>query len=494
MFSMLYFPVVSALATPSPFPNDGVAERFLDAVCEGKLHAASQLTSRWFDEADHAGMTERTLYGLQLHADLQLILNVEVEAEENYRRSQTMIRSSKRAIRTASCRNAAWQALYRHRLGTALACFSRVIDEPEIEPARAAEAHFGIVCTMHELGRARDAANALKELAQRVERCLDDENGLWRDLIETLRFDLAAQMEIRCASALGNHVYWQSDLSSDRAPLILHDAGDAIETMREPLSAVRAPLLRARIKYLRQLRLATCADRDAIGGLHQHLNWANDQGLGGYQRTLRLEIALATLAGQAPHHAHEMLEPLHQLSRNGSTGHRQIEYLYCTAKMRQSQGRVQESLQLYSRYALVAMQCLREASQLRTPLLSHATAPALQLDDVGARLPARYRRAYSYLLDNLERRDLSVREVAAEIGVTERALQSAFKRFLGLSPTELIRRQRMERIRAELTDSSWMNERGVLDVASKWGVQNRSALANGYRKQFQETPSETRKR
>jgi transcriptional regulator GlxA family with amidase domain len=98
------------------------------------------------------------------------------------------------------------------------------------------------------------------------------------------------------------------------------------------------------------------------------------------------------------------------------------------------------------------------------------------------------------VLDNLDRRDLSVREVAAEIGVTERALQSAFKNFLGLSPTELIRRQRMERIRAELTDRSYSSDRGVLGAASKWGVQNRSTLVNGYRKQFHEAPSETLER
>ncbi|NIF99764.1 hypothetical protein F3J18_31625, partial [Burkholderia sp. Ax-1720] len=41
-------------------------------------------------------------------------------------------------------------------------------------------------------------------------------------------------------------------------------------------------------------------------------------------------------------------------------------------------------------------------------------------DDVSARLPAKYRRAYRYVLDNLDRADLSVREIATQIGVTER--------------------------------------------------------------------------
>ena len=79
-------------------------------------------------------------------------------------------------------------------------------------------------------------------------------------------------------------------------------------------------------------------------------------------------------------------------------------------------------------------------------------------------------------------------------GVTERALQSAFKNSLGATPTEIIRQQRMARIHAALQSGGAQSEQGVLDVASKWGVQNRSTLVNGYRRQFNEAPSETLKR
>ena len=52
-------------------------------------------------------------------------------------------------------------------------------------------------------------------------------------------------------------------------------------------------------------------------------------------------------------------------------------------------------------------------------------------------------------------------------------------------------RQRMERIRAELLQDSFTSDRSVLCAANKWGVQNRSTLVSGYRKQFHEAPSET---
>ncbi|MEB4733920.1 helix-turn-helix transcriptional regulator, partial [Burkholderia contaminans] len=188
-----------------------------------------------------------------------------------------------------------------------------------------------------------------------------------------------------------------------------------------------------------------------------------------------------------------ILEPLYGAAQSGVGGHRQIEYLYCVAKTRQAQGRLKDAQQFYSRYALTSMECLREALSARVPFLERKIRETSQLDDIGARLPARYRRAYTFLLENLEHADLSVRDIAAEVGVTERALQSAFRKFLNMSPTELIRRQRMERIRSELVDGS-ASDGGVLATASRWGVQNRSTLINGYRKQFDEAPSHTLER
>ncbi|MGN6669126.1 MAG: helix-turn-helix domain-containing protein, partial [Trinickia sp.] len=107
-----------------------------------------------------------------------------------------------------------------------------------------------------------------------------------------------------------------------------------------------------------------------------------------------------------------------------------------------------------------------------------------------SRLPGKYRRAYRYMMDNLDQRDLSVREIASHIGVTERAIQAVFKNTLGLSPSQLIRRQRMERIRRNLVDEDGVVT-SVLDVAKKWGVGHRSTLVNSYRQFFNETPSET---
>ncbi|AJX35480.1 helix-turn-helix transcriptional regulator [Burkholderia oklahomensis] len=482
MFSMLYFPVVSALTSVHSDASKQARPQ-LELVLRGELGAALRQSS---ERLDKMGTSERMSCELQLHADLQLVLGFEAEAEENYRRSQRKIQGAKWRIRIATCRNTAWQALFRHRVSTALACFSRASDEPDIQAGGLAEARFGIACALYEMGRMDEAFDVLDSMERLVEQEFGDTRVYWRDLIAALRFDFVVQSELRCATALSDHVYWQSALSSS---LMARMRGAPA-----PAMSVTTPLLCDRASYLLQLRRTAHGDRDAVSSLARYLDVAREHGFVDLQWTLRLEIAIALLAGDAPYLAHSMLEPISEVVHGGESSRKHLEYFYCAAKTRQALGRAQESLQLYSRYALVAMRCLREDSLMRKPFLSREMKQPRQPDDVAARLPLKYRRAYQYVLQNLDRSDLSVREIAAEIGVTERALQNAFKIFLGLSPRELIRSKRMERIRAELVDSTLTGERSIKETARKWGVQNGSTLVIGYRKEFDETPSETLER
>jgi len=84
---------------------------------------------------------------------------------------------------------------------------------------------------------------------------------------------------------------------------------------------------------------------------------------------------------------------------------------------------------------------------------------------------------------------LSINQVAASVDVTVRALQMAFRLHLGMTPAELIRRRRMEAIRAELPCTS--GRESILDVATRWGMGSRSTLTQNYRQQFGEAPSTT---
>jgi methylphosphotriester-DNA--protein-cysteine methyltransferase len=65
----------------------------------------------------------------------------------------------------------------------------------------------------------------------------------------------------------------------------------------------------------------------------------------------------------------------------------------------------------------------------------------------------------------------------------------AFRKHLGLTPAEVIRRQRVHGIRAELREGAGAD--GVQKTAARWGMANRSTLAHTYRQLFSESPTAT---
>ncbi|TCW83868.1 AraC family transcriptional regulator [Burkholderia sp. SRS-46] len=475
MFSTLYFAAAAALANPSS--TDAYPARVLD----GRFaEAAALVAARCDAEPGDAAADVRDVHA---YADIQLVLGRFEEAEETFRRAQKLLRDSRDQTRVMTCRNASWQAFFQNRFGVAQAGFQRIVDDRAASAAQKLESLVGTCVVMHHLGRAEDAMAALDVL----DAAARDADPRWLPLAGALRADLLLQYQIGRADALGDHVYWRSAL----ADLPLSAFAD---TAAPAAGADALPLLRMRVDYLRQARALAAGDHAALARIDAHVSWCAKAGLVDYQRSVRLEVALAALAGHAPNVADTMIAPYRDAAgRCGSHVRWTLDYLYCAAKVREQQGRIRESSSLYARYALASVRHVRSDGAALAPALAIArcgTQAAAPSDDVSARLPGKYRRAYRYLMERLDQRDLSVREVAAHIDVTERALQAAFKTYLGLSPSELIRRQRMERIRGELLSDA-PGATSVLEVASRWGIQHRSTLVNGYRRMFDEAPSQT---
>ncbi|WP_080430511.1 helix-turn-helix transcriptional regulator [Burkholderia ubonensis] len=441
MFSMIYFSLASALRFEQP------TSEWVDRVASGDLHAAVALVNG--RETDR---TRVTVDSLQMHADMNLVMGAETEAEERYRLAQKLMRNTRNVLRIASCRNAGWQALFRYRFDAAVSCFARILDESDATTPERALARLGVVCALHHSGRAADSYRTLEAFASEVDR-VGEMREVWHDLMITLRADLGIQNELRLATQIGDHAFWQSGLLADSASLGVtrswHD-GFGKSNLAELMGQVRVPLLRQRIAFLTQLRALAHGDRSAAADLGTHLRWAQRNSMLGYERAVRLETALSALIAGSPQIAEGALHPLQNTSDSAGAGCRDLDYLYCLAKIRQLQGRMREWLPLYSDYAVTAMQRLRVESHMLARFANRTAIHMPQRDDVGARLPAKYLRSYVFLLENINRRDLSVREMAAEIGVSERALQSTFRNCLGMSPIELIRRCRMEHVKAGL--------------------------------------------
>jgi AraC-like DNA-binding protein len=84
---------------------------------------------------------------------------------------------------------------------------------------------------------------------------------------------------------------------------------------------------------------------------------------------------------------------------------------------------------------------------------------------------------------------LSTGHLAASAGVSERALQLAFRAETGTSPAAYVRSVRLDRVHAELRSGAAAGT--VTEVAARWGFFHPSRFAQQYRARFGALPSET---
>ena len=88
---------------------------------------------------------------------------------------------------------------------------------------------------------------------------------------------------------------------------------------------------------------------------------------------------------------------------------------------------------------------------------------------------------------------ITLADMAAVAGVSERSLQAAFRRFRDTTPMEYLRDCRLAKARRWLEQAAANNE-SVTSVAMACGFNHLGKFAQVYRARFGETPSETRRR
>ena len=462
-------------------------EWMLEPVLAGRVRQASGLAQEFLDDASRCDGSAIAADVAVLCGDLLLAQDRDEEAEDCYRRALRLAAHGPRgATRVLACRNTGFMSLYQHRFGTALACFRRVVDDEGADAAQQVEALCGLAVAHHRLGQ---QGAAMASLDRAAEGAAAVGSTYLVMLTSVLRTDLLVQQDLRAHDELADHVFWQLPAhSATRAQAQLHP----LTVIDACLAAYRQhPLIANRLYYLRCLILTSCGDAAAMAQAHEHLAWMRRSDLVAGERQARMEAALVAIAVRNVDLARSMLEPLSTRSAEGATQRWNFELSYCLAKICAMAGRMDDSLRHYQHYAMESMQCVRCETQdhrmgeSKTP--ERVSAPK---DELEMSLPAKYRRAYRYLLDHLDCEALSVHEIADEIGVTERALQSAFKAHLGMTPAEVVRRCRVERIREDLLRGD-TGGATVIETAARWGIRNRSTLVSLYRKYFSETPSET---
>lgn len=105
--------------------------------------------------------------------------------------------------------------------------------------------------------------------------------------------------------------------------------------------------------------------------------------------------------------------------------------------------------------------------------------------------PLHVKRAVDYMHANLHL-PLTIIDIAGAIGVTERSLQLAFRRFHHTTPVEYLRRTRLEAVHSELSHPQ--NTLSIREVAQKWGFTHMGRFAAQYHTVYGLYPSETAKR
>lgn len=103
--------------------------------------------------------------------------------------------------------------------------------------------------------------------------------------------------------------------------------------------------------------------------------------------------------------------------------------------------------------------------------------------------PATLRRAITFIDENAGR-DITPADIAAAARVTVRAVQLAFRRHQGTTPTAYLRRVRLERAHRQLLESDPGRET-VSAVAMCWGFASHSSFSAQYRAAYGVPPSVT---
>ena len=100
-------------------------------------------------------------------------------------------------------------------------------------------------------------------------------------------------------------------------------------------------------------------------------------------------------------------------------------------------------------------------------------------------------RARGFIVDNAAN-PIGMTDIAEAAGVSIRTLQYAFTRNLGQTPVQVLRRERLMRIRQELASGHCQTT--LARVATKWGMPHFGRFSNYYENEFGELPSKTKQR
>jgi transcriptional regulator GlxA family with amidase domain len=110
----------------------------------------------------------------------------------------------------------------------------------------------------------------------------------------------------------------------------------------------------------------------------------------------------------------------------------------------------------------------------------------------GAARPPGLRRSVSFIHENADG-DIGLSEIAAAANLTPRAVQYMFRRHLGVTPMEYLRRVRLDRAHRDLQAANPAVDT-VNSIAGRWGFAHAGRFSVAYRRVFGLSPRATLRR
>jgi AraC-like DNA-binding protein len=418
----------------------------------------------------------------QLHGRLLIAAGRDAEAEEVFQRLLQVYSALPRVLaRVFASLDRGVLELSQKRFGRAAVQFNSVADDDTAPPALRVEALVGLVSALQILGEERRIQSSL---AFAVRLAIPLKLNLRTDLLRSIQLDFNAR-----AALLQSDQSRQQTVAgeTDHHHKNNDELHSEICSLRNKLGML--PLVNTHLGMLEAL-LRPETSHSFAEGIRLALKVFRKAGVEAFEDTARIDALLFCVAFSKTDLVEELLCPLVAYEPRLERHRHSIELTLCSSHLHAARGQHDHALRLYRWHSDEVLQRLRR----ELPLLPYSrflekdsaisTADASEL-----RLPLRYRKAYRFIIEQLSESDLSIRQVAAHIDVTERALQMTFRTNLGMSPAEVIRHRRLEKIRNELLQCD--GHETVLDVASRWGIPSRSTFTQNYRQQFGEAPSST---
>jgi transcriptional regulator GlxA family with amidase domain len=103
--------------------------------------------------------------------------------------------------------------------------------------------------------------------------------------------------------------------------------------------------------------------------------------------------------------------------------------------------------------------------------------------------PQTLRRAIAFIQGNADQ-DIGLSDIAAAINVTPRSVQYMFRRHLGTTPLEYLRRVRLDRAHRDLQAADPAVDT-VMAIAGRWRFSHPGRFSIAYREAFGHPPSRT---